>query len=585
MSDYKVNLDVLVNHSAALSALTALSAKLAGIAGTVAHLNGTNGFGAWGNLFKSAGLALASAGIVAGLVKMVEHSKELNSELARLKNLGGDMTKAVDSGAAYSLSSRIASQTGLKTEDVAKIYGDAYTVMGDKEAQALLPHLAKASQVLKHHGASSDGLYDLIKAGEQAGLLTDAKGNFDEEKAKHFVDIAVRGAIATHGKVGPKELFNLTKTAGASLRGMSDEGIENVLIASQAMGGFRAGTALYSTWQQLGGGRMTRATAEAMQNYGLLKEGEWSESKGGRALLTEDAKKRLGGLIGTDMMQFVHAIDEELTKRGITDPAERMRAVMSISGRQTTGRLLEEGVANYQQIAAQRGRMGEAANTDTAFLNYQKTLEFNMNALANAWSNLINAVAQPGTDVVVKMLTSLTGALDGLKGLSETNPAVVTAFFQGAIALAAGLAGLSVAALVALGGIPGLIVGVVSGVAALAALHWDSVRDGLKTVSTAFDNFFSWLTGIAEKIAAFVKSLPSKIFGGESKPLTMDDQGLLHQQSFRPGPGQTKATPISLTLNIDGRRLAQAVTEGQLSSNRYERTAADFNGASVWANA
>jgi hypothetical protein len=100
VSNYQVNLDVLVNHSAALSALTALSAKLSGIGSTVAHLNGTNGIGGWGRLFKSAGLALASAGIITGLVKMVEHSKELNSELARLKNLGGDMAKAVDSGTA-----------------------------------------------------------------------------------------------------------------------------------------------------------------------------------------------------------------------------------------------------------------------------------------------------------------------------------------------------------------------------------------------------------------------------------------------------------------------------------------------------
>jgi hypothetical protein len=80
-------------------------------------------------------------------------------------------------------------------------------------------------------------------------------------------------------------------------------------------------------------------------------------------------------MVGHDIMQFVHAIDEELTKRGITDPAERMRIVQSISGRQTTGRLLEEQVANYSQIAAERGRMEGAAGTDKAFGTYQKTLE------------------------------------------------------------------------------------------------------------------------------------------------------------------------------------------------------------------
>jgi hypothetical protein len=435
VSDYKVSLDVLVNHSAALSALVALSTRLGAISKTVAELNGINGFGAWGNLFKSAGLALAGAGLVARLAKMVEHSKDLNAELARLKNLGGDMAKAVDSGAAYSLSSKIAGQFGMKTEDVAKIYGDIYSVAGGQEAQALLPDLAKAQQVLKLHGASSEGMYDLVKAGEQAGLMTDAQGNFDPEKARHFIDLSVRTAIATHGKVGPREWYNLTKQAGASLRGMTDEGLENMAIASQAMGGYRAGTALYSTWQQLGAGRMTRATAESMQQYGLLKEGEWS-SEGGRVSLTEGAKKRLGAMVGHDIMEFVHAIDEQLQKLGITDPAERMRVVASISGRQTTGRLLEEEVANYQQIAGERGRMEQAAGTDEAFANYQKTIQYNMDALANAWSNLANAVAQPGTDVVVKMLQSLTGALVGAKGISENHPKVIAALAEGVVAIA-----------------------------------------------------------------------------------------------------------------------------------------------------
>jgi hypothetical protein len=366
---------------------------------------------------------------------------------------------------------------------------------------------------------------------------------------------------------------------------MNDEGILNMLIASQAMGGYRAGTALYSTWQQLGGGRMAKSTAEAMQHYGLLNEGEW-KSEGGKAQLSEEAKKRLGAMIGTDIMQFVHAIDEELKKRGITDPAERMRAVMSISGRQTTGRLLEEGVANYGQIAAERGRMKEAAGTDQAFANYQKTLEFNMNALANAWSNLVNAVASPGTDVVVKMLQSMTGALEGMKGLSENHPKVVRAILEAVVALAGGLAGLSVAALVAIGGIPAAIAGVVAALGTLALVHWNDISGGFRSVQQALTSFFDWLQGLAAKAQGFINALPGKVFGGSGKPApSVDDFGRVIPNSFHPGSLQQRAQPINFSLNVDGIALARAVLDRAEAISRYPLGAAAGNGASAWESA
>jgi hypothetical protein len=65
------------------------------------------------------------------------------------------------------------------------------------------------------------------------------------------------------------------------------------------------------------------------------------------------------------------------------------------------------------------------------------------------------------------------------------------------------------------------------------------------------------------------------------QPQSFSGEGMRPQNmDFLQGPqGETKVAPISLSLNVDGLRLAEVVSEQQAALSRYERVATDFNGA------
>jgi hypothetical protein len=146
---------------------------------------------------------------------------------------------------------------------------------------------------------------------------------------------------------------------------------------------------------------------------------------------------------------------------------------------------------------------------------------------------------------------------------------------------------MSVAALVAISGPAGVIAGAVAAIWTLAAIRWDDISKEVTTVQTALTNFFDWLQGIGEKVQKWINALPSKIFGGggDGKPATpsVDDFGRpITPGAFHSGVTPQRTQPVSLSLNVDGRTLAKAVSEQLEAFYRYNTSPAAFNGAGSW---
>ena len=123
-----------------------------------------------------------------------------------------------------------------------------------------------------------------------------------------------------------------------------------------------------------------------------------------------------------------------------------------------------------------------------------------------------------------------------------------------------------------LAGLPGLIIAGVAAIGAFIALNWGAIKNAFDTVRTAIQGLVDYLMSIPGKIAQFFT-------GGTPKTPSIDDQGLMHLNRFDPGNTQPKATPISLSLNVDGRTLAQAMSEKLDDLLRYDTSAPAFNGA------
>ena len=579
MDMYKISIVLAMNsnHNAVLSAL---SSQLLGVHANVNQL--TTGFG---KLKTAIGGAL---GIVAGvtildqMVKLVDKTKEYSDELAKLETLGGGMAKAVGSGEISRRAFDISQRIPMKVEDLMKIPGASYSILGQEDSMKVWEKLAQFQWVMQNQkdfkGNAGDDKAKFLRSGELSGRLTDpATHKAGIEELTKFLDLSQRVMAATHGMVTPSTLLGMSQQAGFSMRGMDDEGFMNMAIMAQAMGGPRAGTAMLSLYNQVATGKMTKPAAIGMQDLGLLGADEW-KSDHGHVIISPQAEARLGKLLGKNPMDFVDQIYENLEKQGITDPEEQKRRVAAAMSRQTSERFVIEQMMNREQMAAERERMaGGAGSAAAAGIFGDKSITANEEALANAWHNLQVAVAGPQSENVIHVLKELTGVLNSMQlSVTGMNPDTVGMIAKVVIAMAVAMGVLGGVALVAIAGLPGLIIAVVAGIAALAALEWHRITE-------LFDGIKKGISGFIDYMVAIYSQIGGLFTGGSGKGApTTDDFGRVIPQSFQPGTNKPQEPPINITMQLDGKTLSQVMLDRISKAYNFDTSSPGFNGASFF---
>lgn len=579
------------NHAAVLSAL---SSSLLGVHAQVNKLQG--GFSRLKLAIAGALSVTAGAALFDVMAKIVDKTKDYSDELVKLKQLGGGMLPAVSSGEMSKKAFDIAQRVPMSVTDLLKIPGASYSILGQEDSMKVWESLARFSSVMQfdkdYKGDPGKDLQDLLRASELTGRLTDPHTHKAAvEELQRFLDLSSRVMAATHNMVNPQTLLGMAKQGGFTMRGLSDEGFMTMAMMAQAMGGPRTGTSMMSLWQQFGGGTMRKRTAMGMEDVGLLKPGEWQTDKGGGVILNAEASKRLTGIISKDPLDLAANLLEHFKKTGITDPTEQMRLVMRALGRQTTERFTAEEVTNFQQMLAERGRMRQGLGANSAFGTIMnESVTANLVALQKAWENLLIAVAGPNSENVIAVLQKLTGVINSMiVNINGMNPETLKNIGVGLGILAGALVGGGVIAIAAALGPAGWLAAGLIGLGA-AAVAWgpqiqgamDKVRDFflnlqsrvLNSIYSMGDAIFNALKSVWDKITALFSAFTKP----ENKTPTIDDQGLLHYNRFEPGGHQTKPQSISLSLNVDGRTLARAISEQMDALYRYQTSTPAFNG-------
>lgn len=569
-----------------------VSPVLAIIGKDMLHLHTSTGaieknFAGWAKALVGVGSILAGASILGAMVKLTKQASEFNEQLLKMKRLGGEAGEAANSGALTARAFDISKRVPMKVQDLLKIPGVTYSIMGMHEADETWEDLAKYAFVLqgdkKYKGDVTADLQKVIRAGEMMGRVTDpVTKQIDTGRLRKFLDQAGQIAAATHGQVGPDALLGMAQQAGPSARGLTDEGFLSMAIQAQMMGGHRAGTAYLSLWQQLAGGTMLKRTAEGLEEMGFMKPSEWS-SEGGHVSISPEASKRMGKMIGEDPLAFAKAINEQLEKKGIKDPIEQMQAVMRMTGRQTTQRFTMEEVVAFQQMIAERERLKLGMSNSNAFkMKMDESVDTNIAALSNAWNNFVVALAGPNSKNLIEFLQTATGIVNRMtEAVRSVNPETLSMIYKIFAAIGAGLVAIGAISLVALVGIPALIAGAVAAVATLIALNWDALTGWLKSFGGAIASIagIAWekvvgvFDGIVGAISGFIDKLlniagkAAWLFGfGNNKIEGMEENALKKKMNFVPSqfdPGGRGAPKqqLALSLNIDGRTLAQSVSD------------------------
>ncbi|MEY9460576.1 hypothetical protein ABH973_000989 [Bradyrhizobium ottawaense] len=231
-------------------------------------------------------------------------------------------------------------------------------------------------------------------------------------------------------------------------------------------------------------------------------------------------------------------------------------------------------------MMAERGRLMQGLGADSAFnLLQDKSVSGNLTALSNAWSNLLTAVAGPQSEKVVTVLQEITSVINSMRGMVTSETAKAIGGIVGQLgSVIVEIDKFAVNALVKITGVNSLF-------STLGAVPWEQIRTGLASFSAgvtglagiAWEKMSAMFDGIKNAISSFIDALDNILgkigwmFGfGNNKVPGIEDHSphrdpMKHPMMFMPGSGQSKARPLSIALNIDGRTLAQAVSD-QLES-------------------
>jgi hypothetical protein len=568
---YRIGVSIVLANGVS-PALAIIGRDLLGLNTTIKGIE--SNLGGWKAALIGVGAVLAGATILGAMTKIAEKAADFQDAMTKISQLNPKVAALVNSGEIQRMSFGLGSQLGMKVEDVAKVYGGIYGVLQDpKEAEELTPYAARYARLmgLRHKGSHPEESINIaLRAGDLAGRLQDDKGAIDPKKVEEWFDFLAKADAATHGQFNAQTAFGLAQQAGpGAMRGLTQEGMEHMAIISQMMGGQRAGTALLSLRNQMTGSMLKRS-AEALQQYGILKDGEWS-SEGGHVSMNEAATKRLLGTLNRDPVAFVDMMVEELKKKGITKQEDQLLAISRMIGRQTSQREISDILVSRAQMQRETEGMEQGVTVSQGLAGYGGNIHASQQALGAAWHNLQVAIGGPEGEHFAAFLNKITAAINGITGVvGRMDPATIDTIFKvvtgigaGLIAIGAILTGALVTTLV---GFPvligGAIAAVVAAVLALVALDWKPLTNMLRGISSAISSFIDAIKALYGRVTG--------IFSGGG-PVTPGDKqfkdGLDEANKnyvpmrFTPGNSAPRMQQASFSLNVDGRALAQSVID------------------------
>jgi hypothetical protein len=426
----------------------------------------------------AAGAMAAIGGVTAlkGLWSIVEASRKLNDELTKTKSLGGEFAASIAAGRATSLAVSQQVKGGFAFSDTERARRELATqVPGQEAAAKLLPHVLEMAIVTSQvTGEKPETMIQNI------AKSLDIRGKIFSERAdgtkfidpdKFLPELAAMSAAMrmTGGMVKSTDLLAFMKQAALPVKTMSAQAIyADMVEAITASSAHRVGTSTTSLFSQFIGGTMPLRVAEEMQEFGLLKEGEFKTARGGRVIMAQSATDRFSEAMRDPLAYIAGPLNDMLTARGMNDE-QKLLQIFRLFGRQTVQRLAGEAITSGPQYERARSIFSNIMPIQQAMemLN-RENLNYNIASFTSAWQSFIEALGDAGVPTAISILQSMTGALHELTRLIEAHPNVAAgilgvaggfaamAAIGGAITvLTMGLHGLAVP-LSALAGITGL---------------------------------------------------------------------------------------------------------------------------------
>ncbi len=525
---------------------------------------------------RMAGLAMAGAGVAglgfAGLgiiEKMVKPAMEYQHQLALMNAAGMQQKEIAESiGQAWETSRDVITST---VTDNLKSIRELRTVFGDtKDAIRYLPQMQRLAATLEAtlHGqggiAATDVAFTAAKALEMRGVSMNPQAFLQQ------TDLIAKAVIATGGKVTPRDVLMAQKYSGQYGTTFSNDFMYGILpTLVQEYGGSSTGTALTSMMLALTGGRMTPAAARAfsqlhLNGKPLLDMSQYQAFKSGMPGVTA-----LGAIQGTsggitDPYRWVQEyLAPALKESGISDPTRQSALLGMLFSNRTAARMAAMLLLQGPRLQKDFNIIGSA----TAGVDPTKDPVLAEKAAEAQWRNAKVAIGMNVIPVIVPALIKLAQGLNSLAQWARSHPNMMKSLVEGFAALSAAMAiGGTLAALTF--SLRGMSLAFTALNGAIAA---GMGAQGLTLVISRLAGLVSLLgyVGLAGGAGYAAGTVLNDLLSNAINHFTKGKYYSLGDLLYGAGdPGQMvtpihprkQVTQVNTTINLDGRKVAQAVT-------------------------
>ncbi|MGH6821941.1 MAG: hypothetical protein ACREC4_00365 [Methylocella sp.] len=422
------------------------------------------------------------------------------------------------------------------------------SVTGDlASAERLAPKALKVDALLENvlgaKGAhSGTEFYKFMRSAEMAGIVT------DEAKRDKFTDEVFSYVTSFQGKLTPADFVTLArrgKSAWANAVNM-DKAVGAYAVAAADIGGPTAGQSIKSLEQlQLGTAVMSGQQRDIWGRAGLIDLSKTKDVGFGRVMLEPGALEGSLATVG-DLPRWIEQyIRPKVMALAGNDPALYAAYLEKMMPNRSAGYMArffgDEGFVH--QRMKDLGLAKEAWDPDRAYASYVNANPKGVEAAYEAQKKSMGeAIGAPVMQAAIPVMQAVTSLFTKIGELANVHPEalknIAVALGGVAVALAAFGVGAMIVAMAAFipGGIATIaIAGIVSAIAALAAVNWGDLKKGLisfvdgivwfageigKELNAALDRFVATLITFGHKLRDFVTSL-----GGLLNKTSFDGDG------------------------------------------------------------
>lgn len=400
-----------------------------------------------------AGFVGGAASIAVGLAlaapfKMgIEHAEKFERALLRLKNIGGIEPEVVARVRADALAGKYPSMTATETVDS---FRDLHTAFGEAaHALQFMPQFAKANAVSKWvYGKSAvQGERETLALAQVAERLG---GSNSPEAMGRAIDLVARVRAGTGGNLGALDVKAMASTLGPNFAMMSAEGIAKLTAIGTEIGASKAGTATNSLLQNFLFGRGSEASGYWMRKYGLVDEAvnernlremygdKWRQHRN---------KVTAGAAVGSDLMakdvpgwvqQYALPI---LKAHGVVQPNDLAMLASMLA-------LNRKGAEDLAMMLTQMARIMKdfhlveaSKSTEQQFDAVKDSPVAKIDTLKARWETALTNLGEGALPVVVPLAEKLGTALRRFNEYAEKNPGTIERITDGFIGLSAVLIG------------------------------------------------------------------------------------------------------------------------------------------------